>query len=70
MKWPRRPLAPEPQALSNLLQENRRFEPPAALAAAANVTAAAYTEGRGGPPGVLGARGGPADLGQALGHHS
>ncbi|GAA3472501.1 acetate--CoA ligase [Nonomuraea roseola] len=34
----------EPQALSNLLQENRRFEPPAALAAAANVTAAAYTE--------------------------
>ncbi|MEV2269196.1 acetate--CoA ligase [Nonomuraea africana] len=34
----------EPQALSNLLQENRRFAPPADLAAAANVTAAAYTE--------------------------
>ncbi|WP_049558476.1 acetate--CoA ligase [Nonomuraea sp. SBT364] len=34
----------EPQALSNLLQENRRFAPPADLAAAANVTAAAYAE--------------------------
>ncbi|MGI5268447.1 acetate--CoA ligase [Nonomuraea sp. CA-218870] len=34
----------ETQALSNLLQENRRFAPPAELAAAANVTAAAYTE--------------------------
>ncbi|PZG22121.1 acetate--CoA ligase [Nonomuraea aridisoli] len=34
----------ETQALSNLLQENRRFEPPADLAAAANVTAAAYDE--------------------------
>jgi len=34
----------EPQALSNLLHENRRFAPPAKLAAAANVTAAAYTE--------------------------
>ncbi|HUR01178.1 MAG TPA: acetate--CoA ligase [Nonomuraea sp.] len=34
----------EPQALSNLLQENRRFAPPANLAAAANVTSAAYTE--------------------------
>lgn len=34
----------EPQALSNLLQENRRFAPPAELAAAANVTAAAYDE--------------------------
>ncbi|SEG75187.1 acetyl-CoA synthetase [Nonomuraea solani] len=34
----------EPQALSNLLQENRRFAPPAALAAAANVTSAAYAE--------------------------
>ncbi|MEV4174494.1 acetate--CoA ligase [Nonomuraea sp. NPDC049709] len=34
----------EPQALSNLLQENRRFAPPADLAAAANVTAAAYDE--------------------------
>ncbi|MEU7893639.1 acetate--CoA ligase [Nonomuraea sp. NPDC049152] len=34
----------EPQALSNLLEENRRFAPPADLAAAANVTAAAYTE--------------------------
>lgn len=32
------------QALSNLLQENRRFAPPAELAAAANVTAAAYDE--------------------------
>jgi acetyl-CoA synthetase len=32
------------QALSNLLQENRRFAPPAELAAAANVTAAAYAE--------------------------
>ncbi|MFI9555827.1 acetate--CoA ligase [Nonomuraea endophytica] len=34
----------EPQALSNLLHENRRFAPPADLAAAANVTAAAYDE--------------------------
>ncbi|GAA4982169.1 acetyl-CoA synthetase [Nonomuraea thailandensis] len=34
----------EPQALSNLLKENRRFEPPADLAAAANVTEAAYNE--------------------------
>ncbi|MFI6601786.1 acetate--CoA ligase [Nonomuraea sp. NPDC050536] len=34
----------ETQALSNLLQENRRFAPPASLAAAANVTAAAYDE--------------------------
>ncbi|MEV0594388.1 acetate--CoA ligase [Nonomuraea cavernae] len=34
----------EPQALSNLLQENRRFAPPAELTAAANVTEAAYTE--------------------------
>ncbi|WP_431920112.1 acetate--CoA ligase [Nonomuraea jabiensis] len=34
----------ETQALSNLLQENRRFAPPADLAAAANVTAAAYNE--------------------------
>ncbi|GAA3247808.1 acetate--CoA ligase [Nonomuraea helvata] len=34
----------ETQALSNLLQENRRFAPPADLAAAANVTAAAYSE--------------------------
>lgn len=32
------------ETLSNLLQENRRFEPPAELAAAANVTASAYTE--------------------------
>nr|WP_201761010.1 acetate--CoA ligase [Nonomuraea sp. K271] len=30
--------------MSNLLQENRRFAPPADLAAAANVTAAAYDE--------------------------
>ncbi|MCF6472950.1 acetate--CoA ligase [Nonomuraea sp. MG754425] len=34
----------EPQALSNLLKENRRFAPPADLAAAANVTEAAYAE--------------------------
>ncbi|TDC03765.1 acetate--CoA ligase [Nonomuraea longispora] len=34
----------ETQALSNLLQENRRFAPPADLGAAANVTAAAYDE--------------------------
>ncbi|QYC37963.1 Acetyl-coenzyme A synthetase [Nonomuraea coxensis DSM 45129] len=34
----------ETQALSNLLQENRRFAPPADLAAAANVTAASYDE--------------------------
>ncbi|GGP12318.1 acetate--CoA ligase [Nonomuraea glycinis] len=34
----------EPQALSNLLHENRRFAPPADLAAAANVTVDAYTE--------------------------
>lgn len=42
-------MAPEPagnetQALSNLLKENRRFAPPAELAAAANVTSAAYAE--------------------------
>ena len=43
-RWPRTPLATRPQALSNLLQENRRFAPPAELAAAANVTAAAYDE--------------------------
>jgi acetyl-CoA synthetase len=35
--------APE-ATLSNLLQENRRFEPPAELAANANVTAAAYEQ--------------------------
>ncbi|MFC4010892.1 acetate--CoA ligase [Nonomuraea purpurea] len=34
----------ETQALSNLLQENRRFAPPADLAAAANVTLASYGE--------------------------
>ncbi len=34
----------EPQALSNLLQENRRFAPPDELASAANVTEAAYDE--------------------------
>ncbi|MEV0613850.1 acetate--CoA ligase [Nonomuraea sp. NPDC050404] len=34
----------EPQALSNLLKENRRFAPPADLAAAANVTEASYGE--------------------------
>ncbi|MFL6056851.1 MAG: acetate--CoA ligase [Actinoallomurus sp.] len=32
------------ETLSNLLEENRRFAPPADLAAAANVTAAAYEE--------------------------
>jgi len=32
----------ESEALSNLLQENRRFEPPAGLAANANVKAGAY----------------------------
>jgi acetyl-CoA synthetase len=32
------------ETLSNLLHENRRFEPPADLAAAANVTADAYAE--------------------------
>jgi acetyl-CoA synthetase len=32
------------ETLSNLLHENRRFEPPAELAAAANVTAEAYAE--------------------------
>ncbi|MDF5754863.1 acetate--CoA ligase [Spongiactinospora sp. TRM90649] len=32
------------ETLSNLLQETRRFEPPADLAAAANVTASAYDE--------------------------
>ncbi|MEV4072262.1 acetate--CoA ligase [Nonomuraea fuscirosea] len=42
-------MAPEPagnetQALSNLLKEDRRFAPPAELAAAANVTSAAYAE--------------------------
>ena len=44
----------ETQALSNLLQENRRFAPPADLAAAANVTAAAYAEAGGRPARVLG----------------
>ncbi|GAA0933506.1 acetate--CoA ligase [Nonomuraea longicatena] len=34
----------ENQALSNLLRENRRFAPPADLAAGANVTASAYDE--------------------------
>jgi acetyl-CoA synthetase len=39
-------VAPEPptETLSNLLQESRRFAPPAELAAAANVTEAAYGE--------------------------
>ncbi|MEO3814241.1 acetate--CoA ligase [Sphaerisporangium sp. B11E5] len=32
------------ETLSNLLQENRRFEPPAELASAANITADAYDE--------------------------
>ncbi|MFY1635659.1 acetate--CoA ligase [Solwaraspora sp. WMMB335] len=32
------------ETLENLLQENRRFEPPAELAGAANITAAAYDE--------------------------
>src|SRR5215471_2098320 len=32
------------ETLANLLQENRRFEPPAELAAQANVTADAYGE--------------------------
>jgi acetyl-CoA synthetase len=32
------------ETLSNLLHENRRFEPPAELASAANVTAAAYEQ--------------------------
>ncbi|MFC6086722.1 acetate--CoA ligase [Sphaerisporangium aureirubrum] len=32
------------ETLSNLLQENRRFEPPAELASAANITAGAYDE--------------------------
>ena len=31
-------------ALSNLLHEDRRFQPPAELAANANVTAATYAE--------------------------
>jgi acetyl-CoA synthetase len=35
---------PPTETLSNLLQENRRFAPPAELAAAANVTEAAYGE--------------------------
>ncbi|MFI6502337.1 acetate--CoA ligase [Nonomuraea typhae] len=34
----------ETQALSNLLQESRRFAPPADLASSANVTSAAYDE--------------------------
>jgi acetyl-CoA synthetase len=32
------------ETLANLLREERRFEPPADLAAHANVTAAAYDE--------------------------
>ena len=43
-RWPRKPSGNEPQALANLLQENRRFAPPAELAAEANVTADAYAE--------------------------
>ncbi|WP_214108723.1 acetate--CoA ligase [Acrocarpospora catenulata] len=35
---------PSQETLSNLLHESRRFEPPAELAAGANVTAAAYEE--------------------------
>ncbi|MFT4084078.1 MAG: acetate--CoA ligase [Nocardioides sp.] len=35
-------MSQQPETLSNLLHENRRFEPPAALAAAANVKADAY----------------------------
>ena len=50
------------EALSNLLREERRFAPPAALAAAANVTADAYERPR--PTGwVLGRAGPAAELG-------
>jgi acetyl-CoA synthetase len=41
---PDTPGRPIQETLSNLLQENRRFVPPAALAAAANVKADAYDE--------------------------
>ena len=41
-------------ALENLSHEERRFEPPADLAANANVKADAYDRGRGRPAGVLG----------------
>jgi hypothetical protein len=51
-------------ALSNLSTETRHFDPPAELAANANVTAAAY-EGR--PADVLGDAGASAGLGQGLG---
>ena len=45
----------EPQeTLSNLLQENRRFAPPADWPGAANVTADAYEQAVDGPPGLLG----------------
>ena len=53
--------------LSNLLHENRRFEPPAELAANANVKADAYDEADARPARVLGEAGRAADLGHEAG---
>ena len=52
------------ETLENLLQETRRFEPPAELAAHANVTADAYDAGRRRPARLLGAAGPPAGPGR------
>ena len=49
---------PPESALSNLLHENRRFAPPAELAANANAKADLYERGGRGPAGVLGEAGG------------
>ena len=54
-------------ALSNLLHENRRFAPPADLAADANLKAEAYDRAEGRPAGVLGRAGRAAALGPAVG---
>ena len=53
--------------LENLLREERRFAPPAALAAQANVTAEAYDEAAADRLGVLGDAGRPPELGEAVG---
>ena len=45
------------ETLSNLLKEDRRFEPPAELAADANLKAEAYERAGSGPGGVLGRAG-------------
>ena len=55
------------ETLSNLCNEERRFEPPAELAEHANVTAEAYARADDGPRGVLGRAGRPARLGPEVG---